>query len=177
MGKGWSWPVHRGVGVGHGLRGDAVCREADTDPSPQNSFDFSLVLDGRNYANLSLPYGVATEGYHTLDSTTPRAVVFAQASVGAMSFDGGKTSMDVGYHGANAFTSCLMNGTHLCGCGWPLDTATAMSQCIRLDADVVRAADNAAGNAAAPSAGAAAITSTTLLGGMVGAALLATMHV
>lgn len=116
MGDGWSWDKNKGIGCVGGLRGDASYKPVNE--SSASTFTSASVVDGRNLAHLTLPFGrQPPAGFIKLDSEM-RAVSFAQASVGAMSFDG-LTSIDLGYHGKGAFTSCLINGTHICGCGWP----------------------------------------------------------
>ena len=40
-----------------------------------------------------------------------------KATDNAASFDG-QTSIDVGYHGKDAFVNCFITGTKICGCWW-----------------------------------------------------------
>ena len=59
--------------------------------------------------------------------------MFAQASHGAVSFDGDIT-LDVGYHGRGAFSACLVDKDELCGCGWPL-TSDLRQACVPINSD------------------------------------------
>ena len=153
MGEGWSnttMPTtERNILFPHGLRGDATMRSALVDAPPHmRAFQPASVIDGFNYATLSLPFGdasasvVHTSGFYVLDDTL-RAVVLTGAAAGAASFDGGVTTLDVGYHGPGAFTACLVSGTQLCGCGWPLVESASLAKCVPLDSDAVQDANEA----------------------------------
>ena len=124
----------------HGLRGDATMRSAVLDAPPHTKeFQPASVIDGFNLATLSLPFGVNDTGFYVLDGSL-RAVVLTGAAAGATSFDG-RTTLDVGYHGPGAFTACLVSGTHLCGCGWPLIESESLAQCVPLDSDEIQDAN------------------------------------
>ena len=142
MGEGWytTPPTERDLLYPHGLRGDATMRPAVEDAPPHTrQFQPASVIDGFNIAALSLPFGVNTSGFYTLDGSL-RAVVLTGATAGATSFDG-RTALDVGYHGPGAFTACLVSGSQLCGCGWPLVEAASLKNCVPLDSDAVQDAN------------------------------------
>ena len=148
MGEGWYTDIENKASKDllypHGLRGDATMRSALVDGPPHTrAFQPASVIDGYNYASLSLPFGntsagmIDTSGFYVLDDSL-RAVVLTGAAAGAASFDGGLTTLDVGYHGPGAFTACLVSGTQLCGCGWPLIESAALGSCVPLDSDAVQ---------------------------------------
>lgn len=121
-----------GQGVTDGLRGPTCARHALTD----SDFRPVEVLGGRLGIKLTFPFGVAPNRsrFYTMDGA-PRMIAFVQAVEGlAASFDGGKTTLDVGYHGKGAFTSCLVSEQFLCGCGWPL-TDTLAQKCVPLNSN------------------------------------------
>ena len=89
-------------------------------------------------SNMTLPFGVTPDRAHfyTMNGSA-RTVTFIQAVDGkAASFDGGKTTLDVGYHGRGSFTACVLSGESLCGCSWPLTEAAAM-ECVPLNSDQI----------------------------------------
>ena len=119
----------RGIGGADGLRGTACVRNA----ANEASFIPVQPRGDRLHARLPLRFGPAIrDGFFALDGT-PRAVVFAQASRGAESFDG-NTTLDVGYHGRGAFSACLVDEDKLCGCGWPL-TDELRQACVPINSD------------------------------------------
>ena len=59
MGDGWSWKAHRGIGQAGGLRGDATYVAVDPDVE---TFIYADQIDGRNLANVTLPYGTSQPG-------------------------------------------------------------------------------------------------------------------
>lgn len=129
MGDGWTWKKDRGIGGADGLRGTACARNATSEAS----FLPVKPSGDRLRADLSLRFGPAIRpGFLDLDGT-PRAVVFAQASHGAVSFDG-NTTLDVGYHGRGAFSACLVDRDKLCGCGWPL-TNNLRQACVPINSN------------------------------------------
>lgn len=167
MGEGWSWGKNRGVGLVGGLRGDASYTAVDPDAE---DFVNALILDGRNLANLSLPFNTGTpqKGFYDLDDRF-RAIMFAQASKGAMTFDGGQTNLDIGYHGAGAFTACLINGTHNCGCGLPLGCGPTCRRWEESDMRKAKAACRPFGAPGGPSAAdTSAASSRRAAGGVPG---------
>lgn len=108
----------------------------DTPPST-NAFQLADAIDGFHHVNLSLPFGLGqnrSNGFYVLNSSM-RAVVFTGAASGATSFDAGRTTLDVGYHGPDAFIACLVSGTELCGCGWPLVMSASLAECVPIDSD------------------------------------------
>ena len=136
----WDFKTHKGVGGPHGLRGDAPC-QADMEPTFLPVDD----IDGRHLVELHLPFGAAPDGFYSLTGAL-RAVTFSQASRGAMSFNGGVDTLDVGYHGKGSpFVSCLMSADALCGCSWPLDEAWALSVCVPLNSSQTQSAQTADG--------------------------------
>ena len=161
MGAGWSWGVDRGIGRKGGLRGDATyCPvtgvfagdRADRATPGAGAGDCNAMekvarsrfwaarnatANGRIRAGpIALPFGDTSRGPTFLRlSVNFRIVSLAQASEGAQSFDGGRSAIDIGYHGKGSFTQCLLNGTHLCGCGYPLDVGAARRSCAALAAN------------------------------------------
>ncbi|EJK75055.1 hypothetical protein THAOC_03233, partial [Thalassiosira oceanica] len=109
MGDGWTWAADRGIGRDGGLRGPTCARSIDEEGS------------------------AAAAGFNRWDGGQ-RALIFAQASAGAVSFDG-STSLDVGYHGRGAFTACVVSNRSICGCGWPLGSNAHVDRCIDLDSN------------------------------------------
>ena len=133
MGTNWSGPKNGGQGITDGLRGPTCARNALTDA------DFRPVqaVGGRLGINMTFPFGIAPNrsGFFTMDGAR-RAFTFIQAVEGlAASFDGGITTLDVGYHGKGAFTTCVVSEQSLCGCGWPL-TNTLAQKCVPLNSDL-----------------------------------------
>ena len=134
MGTGWSGKKDGGQGITDGLRGPTCARNALTD----SDFRPAQVAGGRLGINVTFPFGVAPNrsGFYTMDGA-PRAVTFIQAVEGAAaSFDEGKTTLDVGYHGKGSFTTCVVSEQSLCGCGWPL-TDTLAQKCVPMNSDQI----------------------------------------
>lgn len=103
----------------------AVLPQSTRNPPPDHSCPHPSccridgpIVDGRNLANVTLKYGVAKKGFFTHGPKDRRCWIFAQAGLGTATFDDGATNLDVGYHGAQAFTACLIDGENLCGCNW-----------------------------------------------------------
>lgn len=106
-------------------------------PPYTNAFQIADAIDGFHLINLSLPFGVdknRSNGFHVLSSSM-RAVVFTGAARGATSFDDGLTTIDVGYHGPGSFIACLVSGTELCGCNWPLRRFASLAECVPINSD------------------------------------------